>query len=264
MSPVARILAALLVALAPACLELEYSPHAIVLDPSERGLHATALARLAAADPGPGAPFRFAVIGDTHLAFEDSEDAVEHLNARDDLAFVVHLGDLTHVGLVLEFRRMNAVLARLRVPYLVVVGNHDLLGTGGETYARMFGPRNLAFTHGGVRFLMFDSNSRQAGFRGDVPDVSWLAAQAAGDRAPLVLLSHVPPGTSDFDPGLLARYDALLAAGGVASFHAHEHGPRFEERRGTPVWITDCMENRSYLLATVGEGGALAVERISY
>lgn len=258
-----RTVAALLAALAAACLE--YSPHAVDLDPSERGLHARALDRLAAADQGPGAPFRFAVLGDTHLSYEDTGDAVDHLNARGDLAFVVHLGDLTHVGLVPEFRRMNAVLARLRVPYLVAVGNHDLLGTGAETYARMFGPRDLAFTFGGVRFVLFDSNSRQAGFTGDVPDVAWLAAQVGGHGGACVLLSHVPPGTSDFDAAVLARYDDLLASGRVASsFHAHEHASRFEERRGTPVWITDSMQHRSYLVATLRPGVELEVERISY
>lgn len=259
----ARILAAVLLALAPGCLE--YGPHVITLDGSERGLHARALGALAAADPGAGArAVRFALVADSHLAYEEAEAAVAHLNARGDLDFVVHLGDLTHVGLVQEFRRMNAVLARLGVPYLVVVGNHDLLGTGGETYARMFGSRELAFTFGGVRFVLFDSNSRQEGFPGDVPDLAWVAAQVGESDGPVVLLSHVPPGTSDFDPRLVDRYDALLERGGIASFHGHEHRPREEVRRGAAVWICANLERRSYLVATLGEGGALEVERVSF
>lgn len=246
------------------CFEL--SPHAVVLDASERALHARALASLAATPPGEGEVVRFALVGDTQLAFDEAADAVAHLNARGDLAFVVQLGDFTHVGLLPEYRRMNAIFARLEVPYFVVVGIHDLLGNGGEIYARMFGPRNATFTFGRTRFVLFDSNSRAEGFRGDVPDLAWLGGQLArdGPHDRTVLLSHVAPGTGDFDPALVEAYDALLSAiGPVISFHAHEHRPRFEDRAGTPVWIADSVDHRSYLVATVGPG-AVEVERVAF
>ena len=80
-----------------------------------------------------------------------------------------------------------------------------------------------------------------------------------------MLLSHVPPGTSDFDPSLVDAYDALLRASApVVSFHGHEHKPRFEERAGTPVWIADSVDHRSYLVATISPGRPAEVERISF
>jgi 3',5'-cyclic AMP phosphodiesterase CpdA len=252
---------ALLLLLA-ACLE--YSPHAIVLDGSERDLNRKALARIAAA-PAPE-PLRFALVGDTQLAFDEAEDAIEHLNRRDDLAFVVQLGDFTHFGLLSEFRLMNELFARLRVPYLVVIGIHDYLGNGADVFHEMFGERDFAFTVGRTRFVIFDSNSLEFGFDGTVPDLAFLRAQLSpdGEHDRAILLSHVPPGTGDFDPGLVEGYLALLReAGSVASFHAHEHDSREGELAGTPLWVADSVDHRSYLVATIG-GGELRVEKVAF
>ena len=73
---------------------------------------------------------------------------------------------------------MNEIFARLHVPYLVVVGIHDLIGNGDAIYASMFGPTDFAFTHARVRFVVFDSNST-AHERRTVPDVAWVAEQLA-------------------------------------------------------------------------------------
>jgi 3',5'-cyclic AMP phosphodiesterase CpdA len=246
---------------------LEYSPHAVDLDGSERDLHSKALARLAAA-PAP-AVVRFAVVGDTQLAFDEAEEAVDHLNGRADLAFVVQAGDFTNFGLLPEYRLMNHIFERLRVPYFVVIGIHEYLGNGEDIYDRMFGPTDFSFTFAGTRFVLFDSNSREFAFDGSVPDLGWLAAQlppggdGTYDRA--VLFSHVAPGHGDFDPRLEEPYVALLRSQpSVISFHAHEHRFRFDDATGTPIYLADSVNHRSYLVATLLPDGAIGVERISF
>lgn len=244
---------------------LEYSPHAPPTDPEHRDVHAKALARLAAT-PAP-TPLRFAVVGDTQRAFDEAEDAVSLLNGRDDLAFVVQMGDFTHYGIAPEFVQMNDLFLRLRVPYFVVIGAHEHLGNGRDIYARMFGTRELAFTYGRTRFLLFDSNSRELGFGGAVPDLRWLEAQLADDGTYdlAVFFSHVVPGSSDFDPALEEPYLALLrGAGPVLSFHAHEHRFEFEERDGVPIYVADAVDHRSILVVTVHDGGAFEVERVHF
>jgi 3',5'-cyclic AMP phosphodiesterase CpdA len=251
--------------LALACACFEYSPHAFDLDPSERGLHASAVDGLVST--APPEPLRFALVGDTQHSFDDAADVVDRLNARSDLAFVVQLGDFTHLGLAPEFRLMNDVFARLRVPYLVVIGNHDYLGVGEDIYAEMFGPPNVAFTLGRTRFVLFDSNSREFGFDGNTPDLAWLAAQLAPDGSfdGAVLMSHCAPFSGDFDASLVERYDALLRVPpSLVSFHAHEHRFIFEEREGTPLYVADAVEGRSYLLATALPGGGFEVERVFF
>jgi 3',5'-cyclic-AMP phosphodiesterase len=256
-------LAAVMAVLAASCFE--YSPHAVVLDDSERGLHQKALARLDAETPP--ALLRFAVVGDAHLWFEEAKAAVASLNARDDLAFVVQIGDIMHVGLMPELRLMNEEFAHLRVPYFVVMGNHEHLGNGEDGYRAMFGDPALAFTFARTRFVLFDSNSREFDFDGTVPDVARLAAEVQPDGTfdHVVLLSHVPPGTSDFDASRVEAYDALLRAQpSVISFHGHEHAYRSEVREGTLLFVADALDGRSYLVAAVHPDGLFEVERVSF
>ena len=130
---------------------LEFSPHALPTDDDERDLHAKTLAALPSAGDGS---LVVAALGDTQTHYDEAEDAVDAINARGDVDLVVQLGDLTDLGTLDEFRAMHSVLDGLQAPWLVVVGNHDLLGNGRRIYERMFGPVNTAFTFGGTRFLL--------------------------------------------------------------------------------------------------------------
>lgn len=253
-----RATAALLVL--AGCLQL--SPHEL---PDERGLNLAAIEALAAV-PAPE-PLRFAVVGDVQRHSDEASDAVSSLNARDDLAFVVQVGDFTEYGLSFEFEVMQRVFARLRVPWLVAVGNHDLLGNGREIYERMFGPLDLAFTHGGVRFLLVHANALEAAGGGPVPDLAWVASKLAPDGAhgPAVVVAHVGPDAAEFDPTLRDLYWEVLRAGGaVASIHGHaEH---FAARRegGILVATAEHVKRRGYLVLTARADGGFDVERVPF
>lgn len=255
----AVLAAALLPVLAGACLS--YSPHEVPLD--GRNLRAESLARL---ESGPAAErLRFAVVGDVQRGFDEARDAVARLNQIEDLAFVVQVGDFSDCGRADEFETMAAVFSRLRVPWFVAVGNHDLLGNGGTIFDALFGPRSTAFTHLRTRFVLLDTNSREYGFAGGVPDLGWLEAQLAPgpdhDRA--VVFSHVPPWSGDFDPALRDAFVSLLAEAGVAlSFHGHDHTYLAEVHEGVPYVVTDHVEVRTLLLVEEEHSGELEVERI--
>jgi 3',5'-cyclic-AMP phosphodiesterase len=243
---------------------LEYSPHQLPTSGSERDLHRKALERLAAAPPP--AVLRFAVVGDTQLFFDDAERAIASLAARDDLAFVVQVGDFTHVGLWPEFRIMNDLFRRLPVPYFVVVGIHDLLGNGDEIYERMFGPLDLAFDYAGTQFIFLDTNSREYGFDGRVPDLAWLEAQLAPgpgtDR--IVVFGHCRAESGDFDPALRAPFSALLRGAGVdLTIHGHDHAYSAGEHEGVPFVVADAVDGRSYLVVTATPAG-FEVERVGF
>ena len=70
---------------------------------------------------------RFAVISDTQRWYDETEDAVEALNRRDDLDFVLHTGDMSDFGLKLEFEKQRDILSGLKVPFVCLLGNHDCL-----------------------------------------------------------------------------------------------------------------------------------------
>jgi hypothetical protein len=115
-----RARAWLLVAILSGCLE--YSPHQLPTDPDEQDLNRKGVERIVSR---PVDRLLFAVIGDTQRGFDEAEDVVDAINRRDDIQFVVQIGDFTNVGLWLEYRLMNEIFARLRVPYLVGAAPRD-------------------------------------------------------------------------------------------------------------------------------------------
>lgn len=244
---------------------LEYSPHALPTEERHRGVNGKSIARLEA-EPPPER-LRFAVVGDTQTAFDDAERVVDALSRRGDLAFVVQIGDFTDLGLAPEYERMNDIFRELPVPYLVVIGVHDYVANGRDIYARMFGPRDFAFTWARTRLVFLDTCSIEAGFDGSVPDLDALAASLAPspdhDRA--LVFSHVQPESHDFDSRLSPGFHAILRDAAVAaSFHGHEHRYSSHVRDGVPYFVTAHVNDREYLLVSERDDGGFDVERVTF
>jgi 3',5'-cyclic-AMP phosphodiesterase len=243
---------------------LEYSPHQLPTDESERDLNRKAVEAIRSQ---PVERLRFAVVGDTQRFFVDSADVVDAINARDDVQFVVQIGDFAHVGILLEFRLMKEIFDRLRVPYLVTVGYHEHLGNGRAIYEEMFGSRDFAFDQARTRLVFFDSNSASHDFDGTVPAMEWLAARLAPspdhDRA--IAFSHVPAGAPDFDGRLTAPFDDLMAGSNVElAFHGHAHRYLTYERLGVRVVVVDAVNHRSFVLVTQRPDGGFEYEKVEF
>lgn len=244
---------------------LEFSPHELPDEASERDLHRKALEALAAAPPP--FPLRFAVVGDVQRHSDEALDAVRALNARDDLAFVVQLGDFTDFGLAFEYEVMHRVFARLQVPWLVVVGNHDLLANGRAIYEDMFGPLDLAFTYAGVRFVLLNTNSLEPVKAPEVPHLDWLEEQLAAGPAyeRVVVFAHAAPVAGEFDLDQREPYLALLRERGSAlSVHAHTNHFAFWDEGGVLVVVADHVSHRTYLVLTALPEGGFGVERVPF
>ena len=243
------------------CGVFEFHPYE--LRGADGGRHARALERLRR-DAGDG-PLRFAVLGDIQLFLDESSDAVEDLERRD-VDFVVQVGDLTEFGSAQEYAWVAGLLDRLPVPSFAVLGNHDVMGTGTDIYRETFGPTFFSFTHAGSRFVLFDSNSREYAFPGNVPDLEVLREALAPEPglAHTFTFSHVPPGHGDFDGTLTGPLEALQAERGVSiSFHAHLHQFGSDVRQGVPYVVADSLDHRNYLLVTL-DGPGVRVERIFF
>ncbi|HEY1111695.1 MAG TPA: metallophosphoesterase [Opitutaceae bacterium] len=199
--------------------------------------------------------------------------AIEHFNGRP-LAFSAHLGDLID-RVWSSFDDMAAPLATSRHTMHQLLGNHDF-DVPDEHKAAVFGKMGLkrrydSFSHGGVRFVLLDTNdvstyaytasspeTAQAKERLDravaakVPQakpwngalgerqLAWLdrtCAEAREKRERVIILAHHP--VYPVDQHNLWNSDEVLAVIDrhphvVAWFNGHNHAGNYAVRNGVP------------------------------
>jgi 3',5'-cyclic-AMP phosphodiesterase len=230
-------------------------------DPSVTGVTAKNLAKLSKQTPGQR--FKFAAFGDTHTDYDNLQVTVNAINARDDIELALIVGDMTNLGLLQEFEWAYEVYDRLDVPWLTVMGNHDALGHGAGIYREMYGPFEYSFEYGGLKFLMFNSNTLELGR--SVPNRDWLTAEVEnrGNSQGVVLAAHHDlTKPDDYADGDVAEfYEALVQRPGIAGV-VHGHNEEFEllEWHGVPVLQCGTYEKLFLHTIVTVEAGQLSFE----
>lgn len=137
--------------------------------------------------------FKIAVISDTHNYYDELKKQVDYINSRKaEYEFVIVGGDLTNLGLLREFEAAKSFLDDLEIPYVSVVGNHDLLSNGSSIFDQMFGPKNFAFTYRQTKFVLFNNNNWESS--GRVPDLGYVESELASSTSMNhILVAHVSP-----------------------------------------------------------------------
>lgn len=248
-----------LIMLAGSCEEpFEYHPNEIRLKEDERNLTQKYLEQLSQKTAGD--TIRFIMMGDTQRFYDHILDFVESARTQPKIDFMLHAGDISDFGMAQEFRWVHSLLRDLPFPYLTVVGNHDLLANGPKVYQQMYGPLNYSFEFGNTRFLMLDNNSREYNFDGSTPDLGWLeqTLAAPGSATQAVVIGHIPPFDSDFDPELQDEYVRIQKARGVLlNLYGHQHKSTIAHPYGDdlPIIITNSMKGRSYYVVELWKGG---------
>ncbi|RSK48140.1 metallophosphoesterase [Hymenobacter rigui] len=209
-------------------------------------------------------------MGDTQRFYDETEAFVASVNQQPGIDFVLIGGDISDFGLTREFRWVHQRLRLLSVPYLTVIGNHDLVGNGRAVYQEVYGPLNYTFRYQGTQFICLDTNGREYGFNHKVPDVAWLQQQltdTAGTRQ-TVVVSHVPPQDEDFDPAVVPAYTAALRGCNRLVFHLGAHIHRFTVGQpyqdGVTYLTTYSLQKKRYHILTVWGQRKYRLQTVTY
>jgi len=112
------------------------------------------------------APFRIAYISDSHLYertlnqrfIRAAVRAAQDVNALDlQPDFVLYGGDLAQLGAAKQLELGKEILAEVKAPVKMMVGEHDWFLDMGEAWQQMFGPPNYSFDWKGVHFVVLMS-----------------------------------------------------------------------------------------------------------
>lgn len=260
------LIAAMLMSMGGCRDAFQYSPNEVRLKEHESDLNKKNIARIQAA--GLKDSIRFVVFGDTQRFYDELEDFVNHMNAGVEADFVILTGDITDFGLQKEFTWITRELNKLKVPFIVVPGNHDYLGNGKRVFDEMFGPENFTFKAGDNYFVCMNTNSIECSFDGSVPDVSFLrSAFSERSYSNAFVVSHIPPHDNDFDQNLVDEYRKEVSQENNVklSIHGHQHRYTLSEpfNDGVPYLVTASTYKRNYALVTVA-GEQVSVQEKYY
>lgn len=192
---------------------------------------ATSQNRLAAEDVPAGAPFTFAVIGDSeaHRAGWPGYDVLSGELAQIGAAsasLVIFNGDLVDKGTLQEYQQGAQILSQSAVPVLPSVGNHEYKNIGPyQQYLER--PFDYTVDFGGWRFVSLDDGQAQL-----IPDqISWLDQQLSTPM-PVIVFAHEPPvygtwqhgfstGETQFEQELVTHPNVKAAIFGHIHFYDH-------------------------------------------
>ena len=252
------------------CDLLDFSPNDHRVPEKFTDLTRKNLARLQAKPLAPGDTLRFVFTGDSQQFYDEADGLVESVNRQPGIQFLVVAGDISDFGLAREMRWVDEKLRRLSVPYLTVVGNHDLVGNGREAYQHIFGALDYTFMYGDTKFTLLDTNGREYNFNGQIPNMGWLRPQLAnldGARRQVVI-AHVPPTNDDFDPALRMPYAQALrtAPGLVFEMNGHNHGYSIGQpyNDGVTYVNSDAFSERHYMVVTVWGNREFRIKRVAF
>lgn len=253
-----------------ACHELEYSPNQKFDRNSPTELNAKNLKKLQENEHLSDDTVRFILTGDTQRSYDQAVDLIALANKYPKLDFVLLNGDISDFGLLKEMETITKIYEKLQVPYITIIGNHDLVANGSYVYKRMFGELNFSFIYKNIKFICHDTNSREYHFNGKIPDLDWLSEELKTDSTiyGVISVGHVPPRSDDFDPALKRPYESLLnrTPKFIASLHSHENTNDiyYPFPDGVPFIVSNAVTNRQFLYVEIANGKLIKNETIKY
>lgn len=162
------------------CDNFEYHPYSVKIH-GRRNINNTTIAELQA--KGLRTPFKFAFLSDTQGSYDDTADLLDAIKERGDIDFIVHGGDVSDFGLPKEFMWCRDQFDATGIPYVTLLGNHDCLGNGKQSFEYIFGDINYSFTVANTRFVCLNTIALEYDYSEPVPDLDFIESDILAVRA---------------------------------------------------------------------------------
>lgn len=190
---------------------------------------------------------------------------MKHINRQDSIDFVIHGGDLTDFGIKKEYLWQHSILSKLKVPYVALIGNHDIIGNGDLVFEDMYGDENFSFraggnsiSGGGIHFICLNTNALEYDYSTPVPNFTYiknLLENKTDKNQRSVFVMHVAPGSEQFNNNVAEIFQEKIKEFPSPLFCLHAHDHNFVARDlfndGIIYYCCDNIAKRTYLLFTI-------------
>jgi len=260
------VITLIVLTLISSCEEIiEYSPYENIVESKWKKQNLKNYNRLLQEANQSFEPFRIGLISDSHTYYDEFEKQVKYINSRNDLDFIVHLGDLTLSANAREFEWYSEIMNRIKVPVFTLIGNHDCLANGYDIYVEMFGESNFFFEYKDIKFVMFDDVVWEKQIQD--PDFDWLKKVIVNDKNYKYVLpfAHIPPWDPQFSYGNEYLYNQLMLDNEIdISVHGHGHSYGYTQRYGDVHYLSIPAPIRNELVIMDFQADTISVESIDY
>lgn len=243
-----------------ACDLIDYHPYDVRIT-GDTNINATNIALIEDICQGKDT-LRFITMGDSQRWYDETEDFVSVVNARSDIDFVIHGGDISDFGVTSEFLIQRDLMSALSVPYVVIIGNHDSLGTGEETYQKVFGDTNFSFIAGRIKFVCLNTNAFENDYSVAIPDFDFIENELTSRQDEFdktIICMHSRPYSDQFNNNVAKVFEYYVNEFPNTQFctAAHEHRQFVKDcfDDGMLYYVSDCMKNRNFYIFTVTPEG---------
>lgn len=252
------------------CDLIDYHPYDGRLDSdTETGINKTNIAKIEALCKDKDT-IRFIMISDTQRSYDETEDFMKHFNNEvNNVDFVLHGGDIADFGLKKEFEWTHRILSKLKVPYVALIGNHDIIGNGDQVFKKMYGEENFSFIAGDTKFICLNTNAIEYDYSHPVPDFQFInneIADSSSNKRTIVAM-HAAPGNEQFNNNVKTVFHAIIKRAPSLLFCLHGHDHNFKIRDifddGLLYYGCTTMAKRGYYLFTLTPDG-YSYEEVEY
>lgn len=202
--------------------------------------------------------FKIAVISDSHDYYSSLKKQIDYINAHaSEISFVLHTGDATNLGLATEWEMLDLFMSELKMPYILVIGNHDMLTNGEEIFKQMYGEElDFSFIFKQTKFVVFNNNNWESD--GNAPDFNFLESELSSSTSThLIVLGHVQPDDSDrYSNAEISRMKNIVSTNNVSYFlNGHNHNASAGEFGGAVRLTVGASSKGKLLLISITDGG---------
>lgn len=161
-----------------------------------------------------------------------------------------------------EFLLQRDIMNKLHIPYVVIVGNHDCVGNGVESFTKIFGELNFSFIAGDTKFICLNTNALEFNYNTPVPDFEFMEKEQLfrkDEFTKTIFLMHSPPNNNQFNQNARKTYHKMVREFPNPLFggHAHIHSLCITDpgEDGIIYYGCDSIHHRNYILFTITPQG---------
>jgi predicted phosphodiesterase len=207
--------------------------------------------------------FSFIVCGDSHGNKEVYQKIIQEAN-ESQAKFLVDLGDITRVGAESEFENFKSLVNNLKIPYYIVIGNHDVLN-GDTFFKKYFGDTYYSWDCDDVHFVVLDNVTDENAF--NIEQLDWLENNLQSHKDNLVFIFVHKPVKCPFISSDLLEFEGEKSEQQIDRFlniakkykvdkiySGHIHNQLDYSQAGIPIGITGGAGGPIHNVPIFGQG----------